>query len=568
VLNESRQARPLGYISSNWKRAACGVAAGSIAGLALAATRAPHFEGIGLGVFFGVLYGMTFVYAPKQSLDAATTAAVLGIPAWIGIDVIVLPALAGAPAQWSAAGLRAAFPALVGWFTYGLALGAILHALAKGRLFDSTEEHQTVSNSRGRTRIIILGGGFAGVTVAEALERKFGADQDVDITLVSEGNSLLFTPMLAEVAGGSIEATHISNPIRMALHRTTFVRDRITALDPERRMVKTAGQELPYDHVVLALGATPNYFGSRGVEQIAFGFKTLLDAIHIRNHVIEMFESADKEPEESAKRNLLRFVIAGGGFAGVELAGALNDFARGMISSYPNLEQDMVEIVLVHGRDRVLPELSESLADYALKRLTDRGVNFCLGTHVEGAEPGAVHLDNGQSIASRTLVWTAGTKPSALLRESSVECDARGAVIVDSTLRVPQRTGIWALGDCAAVIDRRTKQPYPPTAQVAVREAETLAHNIWATIRRKRAREFRFSSMGALCVIGHQTACAELRVPFGGQPLRFSGFFAWLLWRTIYVGKLPGLERKIRVLIDWTVELFFPRDIVQTIDLK
>jgi NADH:ubiquinone reductase (H+-translocating) len=222
----------------------------------------------------------------------------------------------------------------------------------------------------------------------------------------------------------------------------------------------------------------------------------------------------------------------------------------------------------VHSRDRILPELSESLGRYAQGRMEARGVEFRLNTRLTDARPGVVVLSDAE-VPAETLVWTAGTSPNPLSKSLPVGKDNRGAVIVDATLAVPGHAGVWALGDCAAVVDARTGRPCPPTAQFALREAATLAKNICASLQGRPTRGFHFDSLGALCVVGHQTACAELTVPFAhNKSMRFSGLFAWLLWRGIYLGKLPGLERKIRVLVDWTVELFFPRDIVQTIDLR
>jgi len=222
----------------------------------------------------------------------------------------------------------------------------------------------------------------------------------------------------------------------------------------------------------------------------------------------------------------------------------------------------------VHARDRILPELSESLARYAQNHMEARGVEFRLNTRLTDARPGAVVLSDAE-ITAETLVWTAGTAPNPLSKSLPVEKDKRGAVIVDATFSVPGHPGVWALGECAAVVDARSGKPYPPTAQFALREAATLAKNIRASLQGRPARGFHFDSLGALCVVGHQTACAELTVPFArSKSMRFSGLLAWLMWRGIYLGKLPGLERKIRVLVDWTVELFFPRDIVQTIDLR
>jgi NADH dehydrogenase len=384
--------------------------------------------------------------------------------------------------------------------------------------------------------------------------------------------------MLAEVAGSSLEPSHISTPLRSSLHRTEFIRGHAVDINVEQRRVilgnGSAGQgtapqrEIPYDHLVVALGSVSNYLGIANIERFAFNFKSLLDAIRIRNHIIEMFERADHESDPSHRRALLTFVIAGGGFAGVELAGALNDFSRGILADYPNLHPEELSIVLVHPRDRILPELSESLARYAQNKMEARGVRFRLNARLTDAQPGVVVLSDGE-ISAATLVWTAGTAPNPLLKSLPFEKDKRGAILVDATLAVTGHTGLWALGDCAAVIDAKTGERCPPTAQFAIRQADVLAKNIQAQLKGRRTRTFHFDSLGALCVVGHQTACAELTVPFARtRSLRFSGFLAWLMWRGIYLSKLPGIERKTRVLMDWTVELFFPRDIVQTIDLQ
>jgi NADH dehydrogenase len=260
-------------------------------------------------------------------------------------------------------------------------------------------------------------------------------------------------------------------------------------------------------------------------------------------------------------------VIAGGGFAGVELAGSLNDFAHGILADYPNLDPDDLSVVLVHSRERILPELSESLGRYAQERMEARGVSFRLKTRVADVRPGVVVLSDSE-IPSDTLVWTAGTAANPLLKSLPMEKDKRGCLVVDKTLGLPGHPELWALGDCAAVVDAKTGKPSPPTAQFAIRQAEVLAKNIRAQLQGRPKQNFHFDSLGALCVVGHQTACAELTVPFfRSRSVRFSGLFAWLVWRTIYLSKLPGLERKIRVLVDWTIELFFPRDIVQTIEL-
>jgi NADH:ubiquinone reductase (H+-translocating) len=371
---------------------------------------------------------------------------------------------------------------------------------------------------------------------AEVLERVLEKDDDASITLISETNALLFTPMLAEVAGSSLEPSHISTPLRSSLRQTTFLRRHVTQIDLTGRTVHVSrgdnsgeSSEIYFDCLVLALGSESNYLGLAGVEEFAFDFKTLLDAIRIRNHVVNMFEQADAETDPAVRKRLLTFVIAGGGFAGVELAGALNDFGHGILADYRNLSREELSIILVHSRDRILPELSESLARYALEEMKQRGANFRLGKRLVSAAKGLVTLTDEQ-IPAETLVWTSGTTPNSLLSTLNVAKNKRGALMVNETLALSAHPPVWALGDCAAVTDARTHKPCPPTAQFALREAETVARNIRARLRGKPGQPFHFDSLGALCVIGHQTACAELTLPFARtRSVRFSGLLACLM---------------------------------------
>jgi len=552
-----------------------GMLAGAAASAPLALSLGHPRSSVVIGLVIGIAYAVSMGHTPRAYIDNLMAASALGVPLWGLISAVALPLLSGQRLEWSAEEMRTHFPALVGWVLYGALLGLFAQALRDlAEHFFGPEAAVIAPVPREKKRIVVLGGGFAGMKTAECLEEELRTNLSAMMTLISETNALLFTPMLAEVAGSTLEPSHISTPLRSSLRRTEFIRGRVNAIDLENRNVVLASDSptgqlvVPYDQLVLALGSVSNYLGMVNIEKLAFNFKSLLDAIRIRNHVIEMFERADRESDASQRAALLSFVIAGGGFAGVELAGALNDFARGILADYPSLSPSELNVVLVHSRDRILPELSESLARYAQKKMEARGVKFRLNARLSDAHSGIIVVSDGE-IRAQTLVWTAGSAPNPLLKSQPFERDKRGAVKVDFTLAVPGYAGVWALGDCAAVNDAKTGKPCPPTAQFAIREAATVARNISAQLGERPLKEFHFDSLGALCVVGHQTACAELSIPFArNKSVRFSGLLAWLMWRGIYLSKLPGMERKIRVLMDWMIELFFPRDIVQTIDLQ
>jgi NADH dehydrogenase len=408
--------------------------------------------------------------------------------------------------------------------------------------------------------IVVLGGGFGGVSAALRLEQLYARDPSLHITLVSRSNYLLFTPMLAEVASGSLQARHISAPVRASCPHTRFVHAEATAIDTERQTVQVStGETLAYDHLVLALGSVPSFHGLPGLEDHAFTLKTLYDATRLRNHVIGQLERADVEADEEARRCQLTFVVAGGGFAGTEMIAELHDLVHDVRRYYPRIRAADPHFVLVHSRDRILPELGPELADYALKKLEARGIEFVLKARVAGAEPEAVLLKDGRRLPTRTLVWTAGNRPNPLLEALACDRDRRGAVVTDATLQVQGLDNVWAVGDCAQIPNPDDEgRPYPPTAQHALRQGKVAAENIAAVLAGRPGKPFRFQIIGLLVALGHRTAAAEIR----GR--RFSGLLAWFMWRGIYLSKLPGLEKKLRVLLDWAIDLFFPRDIVLT----
>ncbi len=412
------------------------------------------------------------------------------------------------------------------------------------------------------TSIVILGGGFAGVYAALRLEKKFAREDNIEITLISDENFMLFTPMLPEVTSSSIEAKHIVSPLRAFFRKVKFQNKEVQSIDLAGRVVVAAHcpacerNELRFDHLVLALGSKTNFQNIPGLADHAFPMKTLGDAMMLRNHIIHVFEHADLQDDSRTREGMLTFVVAGGGFAGVETVAELRDFALAAQSFYRNVRPREVRVLLVHSGARILPEIGESLADYALKKLIEKGVEVRLSTRVTSAAAEWVELGSKERISANTLIWTAGVKPSALLATLRCPRTKQGTVIVSENLEVSEYPGVWAVGDCAAVPNAPTGRPYPPTAQNAIRQGTLVADNIAACLRNQSVKQFCYRPLGVLACLGRRSAAAEI------WRFKFSGFFAWWLWRTIYLFKLPGLERKLRVAMDWTLDLFFRRDIV------
>jgi NADH dehydrogenase len=422
----------------------------------------------------------------------------------------------------------------------------------------------TDQDGRRRSRIVILGGGFAGIYTAMELEKLMDGRDDFEIVLINKENYFVFQPMLPEVISGTIGMLDVVSPIRRLLPRTDLHVREVEAIDIEgKKVVCSPGfrahpHVIPYDHLVLAMGSVTDFRNLRGLPEHAFPFKNLGDALHLRNHVIRVLDEASIEGhDEALRRQLLTFVVAGGGFSGVEVAAELNDFVRGIGRNYPRLDMREARVVLLHSGERILPEVAESLAVFAQRKLMKRGVEIRFNTMLEAATGDAAILRGGEQIPTKTLVSTVPSSPHPLLQALPLPKARNGKLYSTKFTHVEGRTDIWALGDCA-IVPMMDGQPSPPTAQHAIRQGAVAAHNIRATIRGESLRIFEFTGLGKMGSLGHRSAIAEL--PFG---IKISGFAAWFLWRTIYLMKLPGMGRRVRVASSWFLDLFLPPELVQ-----
>jgi NADH dehydrogenase len=413
-----------------------------------------------------------------------------------------------------------------------------------------------------RKRICILGGGFGGVYTALNLEKALGRRDDFEILLINKENYFVFQPMLAEVVSGSVGMLDTISPIRRLLPRTDLHVREIESIDVKNQTVTTTPgfrqhpNVIHYDHLVLALGNVTDFRGLRGLPEHAIPFKNLSDALYIRNHVIHALEEAAIEHEDERLRHqLLTFVVAGGGFSGVEVVAEINDFVRTVIRNYPQIDPQEVRVILLHGQDRILPELDEKLALYAQKILTKRGVEIRLNSRLEAATGDEAILKGGERIQTKTLISTVPSSPNPLIDSIDLPKE-RGRLKADSSLLVEGTNNVWALGDCA-IVPMTDGGICPPTAQFAIRQGKTAAHNIVAAIRGGERKEFQFKELGKLAALGHRSAVAQV---FG---VNVSGFIAWFLWRTIYLMKLPGWGRRMKVATSWTFDLFLPPELVQ-----
>ena len=405
------------------------------------------------------------------------------------------------------------------------------------------------------TKIVIAGGGFAGLYAAMHFEKRLARRADVEVTLISRENFILFTPMLHEVAARDLYPGDIVNPLRRILRHVRFIEADVDAIDLHARRVHCTGgvvdQELEFefDHLLLTIGLETNFFDLQGVRDWAVTMKSLSDAALLRNRMVELLEEASLEKDEATRRELLTFVTAGGGFAGIETTGAINDFVRETVKFCPSLREETIRVV------------GEELGRYAEQKLSKRKVEIIKGVRVAGYDGSVVKLTDGTSIRATTLIWTAGVKPSAAIESLGCKKE-RGRLLVNEYLSVPGVSGLWAAGDCAAVPSGEVGQFFPPTAQHGLREGIRAAKNIEAAIVGRPLKPFVFTTLGHLATIGRRTGVAMV---FG---FKFSGFIARAMWRSIYLAKLPGVAKKLRVMMDWTLDLLFGQEIVQMITLR
>ena len=424
---------------------------------------------------------------------------------------------------------------------------------------------------KNKKKIVILGGGYGGVECTRKLEEYFKDNVDIEIVLISEDNFLLFTPMLPQVAAGMLATRHIVMPIRTIIKKTTFYEGRVKNIDPYGKIVnlwgtnEKRGVSIHYDFLVVSLGSETNFFGMSDVEKYSYTIKNLNDAMTIRNRVIDMLEQAENEPNPILRKSLLNFVIVGGGFAGIETAGEIMDLLLDARKYYPNIGKDEIRVSVLEALPNILPGFSEKLAKFAHRLLTKHGIEIKLKTAVtsfNGNEIMTKKIGNDsenqensrEAIQTRTMIWTAGVTPVNTIKRSMFKTE-RGKIIVNDFLEVTQFPGVFAIGDCALFVDPTTNRPFPPTAQLAEAQAKAAAHNLYSLIRNRDMKKFEYKSRGQMAIIGKRNGVASF---FG---MNVSGIWAWALWRNVYISKIPKWDKRLRVLLDWTIDMFFDRDI-------
>lgn len=407
--------------------------------------------------------------------------------------------------------------------------------------------------------VVIAGGGFGGLYAARRLERRLQR-HSARIQLVTQDNFMLYTPLLPGAAAGSLEPRHVVVPVREELEWTDIRLGRVTGADPalsELYMETPDGraQTLRYDQLVVALGSVSRVLPVPGLAEHAVGFKDLADAINLRNRAIRNLELAESLPHADERREWLTFIFVGGGYAGLEGIAELQDFVADVLDRYPRCRLDGTRWILVEAQDRVMPEIPASLAAFATRELRARGMEIRTGTRIDSVDERSAVLSTGERIPARTVCWTTGVRPPAVVRELGLPLDPSGRIATDATMRVRDRENVWAIGDAAAVPDpaKRRRAPSPPTAQHALRQGRVVADNVAAALGGRPARRFRYRTLGVFVDMGQHKAVATM------MGLRLRGFPAWFAARTYHLAMMPGIARRLRLMADWTVGLLFGR---------
>ena len=409
-------------------------------------------------------------------------------------------------------------------------------------------------------RIVIVGGGFAGAYCARALSKR-GKGGDVEVMLINQTNYFAFSPLLVEAGTGALEPRHAVVSLRRFLPRGAFRMAEVVGVDFEKRVVRCRDQlggesGVDYDHVVIALGAVAKHPDVPGLERYAYGMKSLADAAALRDRAIAMLELADGMDDAERRQALLHFVVVGANYTGVEVAGEFSAFLQEAVQHYPRVRADEIKFTLVDHSERILNTLDRKLADYAMDRLESRGVEIRLKETVTRIEPEAVTFERGGRAGCRTVIWTAGIAPHPLVGKLDVPRDDRGYMLCDAALRVRGFANVWGIGDAAVNVDPQGNA-YPPTAQHAVREGEHAARNLLRVLDGEDATALVYRSRGMMAPLGRRRAVASV------MGFHLSGLPAWLLWRTYYLSRMPGVGRRLRITLDWTLDWFFERDCVQ-----
>jgi NADH dehydrogenase len=406
-------------------------------------------------------------------------------------------------------------------------------------------------------RIVVLGAGFGGLYAAMRMADEYWSDSQTEVLLVDRHNYHLFTPMLTLVASSAVQAPGVAFPVRRLLrdHHLAFQRAEVQAIDLGGRTVRTDRETIPYDKLVIGLGSVTNFFGLTDVERFGFKFKGISDAVAIRNHIVDCFERASMLDDPAQRREWLTFSLIGAGPTGVELAAAIHDFMHHtLVDEYPNISfDDEVRILLFEMQDRLLPNHDGDLGATAARVLQHKDVELRLKSAVANAWEGGLRTKDGEEIPSRTLIWTAGVQANPVVAPLPLQKGRGGAIVVDACLRVPGYPGVYALGDIAAYTNPATGNPLPPDAKVALQQAYAVAENVIREMRGQQPEPFVYRHFGDMISLGANAAAADV---FG---YKLTGLPAWLLWRMYYLGRLQGVENKLRVLADWVIGMLFER---------